>query len=78
MKVLRRNNHIVVSGVNMVSILFSVLTLLLQKYKTVEDEEYQQRKKIIQKEFPIHVSNVALIDPQNPKTPKPQNPMFSM
>jgi large subunit ribosomal protein L24 len=64
MKVLRRNNHIVVSGVNMVSILFSVLTLLLQKYKTVEDEEYQQRKKIIQKEFPIHVSNVALIDPQ--------------
>ena len=64
MKVLRRNNHIVVSGVNMVSILFNVLTLLLQKYKTVEDEEYQQRKKIIQKEFPIHVSNVALIDPQ--------------
>jgi large subunit ribosomal protein L24 len=64
MKVIRRTNHIVVSGVNMVSIAALVLTLLLQKYKTVEDEEYQQRKKIIQKEFPIHVSNVALIDPQ--------------
>ena len=64
MKVIRRTNHIVVSGVNMVSIAGLVLTLLLQKYKTVEDEEYQQRKKIIQKEFPIHVSNVALIDPQ--------------
>jgi len=30
----------------------------------IADEEYQQRKKTIQKEFPIHVSNVALIDPQ--------------
>jgi len=34
MKVIRAKNHIVVSGVNM-------------KYKTIEDEEYQQRKKII-------------------------------
>ena len=30
----------------------------------IADEEYQQRKKTIQKEFPIHVSNVALIDPK--------------
>jgi len=37
---------------------------LLQKYKVVDDDEHQQRKKTIQKEFPIHVSNVALIDPQ--------------
>ena len=34
------------------------------KYITVEDEEMQRRKKVVQKEFPIHVSNVALICPE--------------
>lgn len=33
------------------------------KFKIVEDEEMQRRKKTIKKEFPLHVSNVALIDP---------------
>lgn len=33
------------------------------KFKVVDDEEMQRRKKTIRKEFPIHVSNVALIDP---------------
>lgn len=28
------------------------------------DEEYVARKKVVQKEAPIHVSNVSLIDPE--------------
>lgn len=28
------------------------------------DEEYVQRKKVVQKEYPVHVSNVSLIDPE--------------
>eukprot|EP00352_Strombidinopsis_acuminata_P004711 CAMPEP_0176355110 /NCGR_PEP_ID=MMETSP0126-20121128/13060_1 /TAXON_ID=141414 ORGANISM="Strombidinopsis acuminatum, Strain SPMC142" /NCGR_SAMPLE_ID=MMETSP0126 /ASSEMBLY_ACC=CAM_ASM_000229 /LENGTH=78 /DNA_ID=CAMNT_0017707619 /DNA_START=285 /DNA_END=521 /DNA_ORIENTATION=+ len=34
------------------------------KYKVVNDDEYIKRKKTIQKEYPIHVSNVGLIDPE--------------
>ena len=34
------------------------------KYKIVEDEENSRVKKAIQKEAPIHLSNVNLIDPQ--------------
>lgn len=33
------------------------------KLKTIDDEEMQRRKKTITKEFPIHVSNVQLVDP---------------
>lgn len=29
------------------------------------DEEYVQRKKTVQKEYPVHVSNVSLIDPEH-------------
>jgi len=50
-KVLRKKNQVTVQGVNL-------------KYITVEDEEMQRRKKVVQKEFPIHVSNVSLIDPE--------------
>ena len=35
----------------------------MQKYKVVDDEEMQKRRKTIQREYPIHVSNIALIDP---------------
>ena len=34
------------------------------KFITVDDEEMQRRKKVVQKEFPIHVSNVNLVDPE--------------
>ena len=47
---LRSKNQVVVQGCNL-------------KYKRVDDEEMVQRKKTLQKEHPIHVSNVALIDP---------------
>ncbi len=50
LRVIRKKNQVVVQGVNM-------------KYKVVDDEEMQRRKKTIQKEYPIHVSNVSLIDP---------------
>ena len=33
------------------------------KFKKVQDEEMVQRTKTLQKEHPVHVSNVALIDP---------------
>lgn len=46
----RKKNAVTVSGVNM-------------KFKKVDDEEMQRRRKTIQKEFPIHVSNVQLVDP---------------
>jgi len=29
------------------------------------DDEYVQRKKVVQQESPVHVSNVALIDPES-------------
>lgn len=35
------------------------------KFKTVDDEEMQRRRKTIRKEFPVHISNVALVDPSN-------------
>lgn len=34
------------------------------KFKKVADEEMVQRKKTLEKEHPVHVSNVALIDPE--------------
>ena len=51
LKVLRKKNQVVVSGVNL-------------KFKRVQDDEMVQRTKTLQKEHPIHVSNVALIDPE--------------
>ena len=39
--------------------------LSFKKYKRVTDEEYVQRKKTVQQEKPIHISNVALIDPES-------------
>eukprot|EP00351_Strombidinopsis_sp_SopsisLIS2011_P000486 CAMPEP_0116879400 /NCGR_PEP_ID=MMETSP0463-20121206/11202_1 /TAXON_ID=181622 /ORGANISM="Strombidinopsis sp, Strain SopsisLIS2011" /LENGTH=118 /DNA_ID=CAMNT_0004528687 /DNA_START=233 /DNA_END=589 /DNA_ORIENTATION=+ len=48
---MRKTNQVVVQGAN-------------YKYKIVDDEEYIKRKKTIQKEYPIHVSNVGLIDPE--------------
>ena len=52
LRVMRKKNQVIVKGVNF-------------KFLTVEDEEMQRRKKVVQKEFPIHVSNVALIDPES-------------
>ena len=37
------------------------------KFKIVEDEEMQRRKKTVRKEFPLHVSNVSLVDPTTNK-----------
>ena len=34
------------------------------KFKVVTDDENMRRKKTVQKEHPLHVSNVQLIDPQ--------------
>ena len=50
LKVDRKKNLVTVQGVNL-------------KFKVVDDDEMQRRKKTIQKEFPIHVSNVQLVDP---------------
>ena len=50
LKVLRSKNQVVVSGVNL-------------KFKKVQDEEMIQRTKTLQKEHPIHISNVSLVDP---------------
>ena len=50
-KVYKQKNMVTVTGVNL-------------KFKKVDDEENQRLKKTIQKEFPIHISNVMLIDPQ--------------
>jgi len=46
----RSKNLVTVQGANL-------------KFKVVDDEEMQRRRKTIQKEFPIHVSNVQLVDP---------------
>ena len=51
LRVNRKTNEVLVKGVN-------------YKYKKVEDEENTRKKKTIQKEYPIHVSNVSLIDPE--------------
>jgi large subunit ribosomal protein L24 len=53
----RLNNQVVVQGANL-------------KFKVVEDEEMQRRKKTIRKEFPIHISNVQLVDPSNNEATK--------
>ena len=54
MRVFRKTNQVLVAGVNL-------------KYKKVDDEEMVRRKKTIQKESPVHVSNVSLIDPETAK-----------
>jgi len=51
LKVHRKKNQVTVKGINL-------------KFLTIEDEEMQRRKKVVQKEFPVHISNVALIDPE--------------
>jgi large subunit ribosomal protein L24 len=45
-----KENSVTVAGANL-------------KFKKVEDEEMQRRKKTVWKEVPLHVSNVALVDP---------------
>ena len=50
LKVIRAKNQVVVQGVNL-------------KFKTVQDDEMVTRKKTLQKEHPVHISNVSLIDP---------------
>ena len=50
MKVLRKENKVIVKGINL-------------KYKQVDDEEMVRRRKTVQIEAPVHVSNVSLIDP---------------
>ena len=51
MSVDRKKNQVTVAGVNL-------------KYITIDDEEMQRRKKVVQKEFPVHISNVSLLDPE--------------
>jgi len=53
----RKTNMVTVQGANL-------------KFKVVEDEEMQRRRKTIKKEFPIHVSNVQLVDPSNNEATK--------
>ena len=48
----RKTNQVTVAGANL-------------KFKLVDDEEGTRRRKTIRKEFPIHVSNVQLVDPSN-------------
>ncbi|CDW80367.1 ribosomal protein l24 containing protein [Stylonychia lemnae] len=50
----RKTNTVIVQGVNL-------------KYKRITDDEYVQRKKTVQQEGPIHLSNVSLIDPETGK-----------
>jgi len=50
-KVIREKNMVVIQGVNL-------------KFKKVQDEEMVMRTKTLQKEHPLHISNVALIDPE--------------
>ena len=54
LRVYRKTNQVLVAGVNL-------------KYKKVDDEEMVRRRKTIQKESPVHVSNVSLIDPEKNK-----------
>lgn len=51
MSINRKKNMIIVKGVNL-------------KYMRVEDDEGSRQTKVVQKEHPIHVSNVSLIDPE--------------
>jgi len=61
LEVLRAENRVVVQGVNMA-----------QRH---QKQTMQQEGGIVQKELPIHVSNVALIDP---KTEKPTRVGYRM
>ena len=54
LRVLRAKNQVLVQGVN-------------YKYKKIDDDEYVRRKKTVQKEHPLHISNVSLIDPETNK-----------
>lgn len=54
LRVYRDTNQVLVAGVNL-------------KYKRVDDEEMVRRRKTVQKESPIHVSNVSLLDPETGK-----------
>ena len=54
LRVFRKTNQVLVQGIN-------------YKFKTIEDDDYVRRKKTVQKEYPLHVSNVALIDPESGK-----------
>ena len=47
----RKRNQVTVTGVN-------------YKFISVEDDEMMRRKKVVQKEFPVHVSNVSLVCPE--------------
>ena len=49
-KVMKKRNMVTISGVNL-------------KFKMVTDDENTRVKKAIQKESPLHISNVSLIDP---------------
>lgn len=51
LRVYRKTNQVLVAGVNL-------------KYKRVDDEEMVRRRKTVQKESTVHVSNVSLIDPE--------------
>lgn len=52
LKVLKNKNKVIVKDVNL-------------KFITIDDEEGTGKmRKVIKKEAPIHVSNVALIDPE--------------
>lgn len=61
LEVLRAENRVLVQGVNMA-----------QRH---QKQSMQQEGGIVQKELPIHVSNVALIDP---KTEKPTRVGYKM
>ena len=52
LKVNKKLNTVTVQGVN-------------YSFKTVKDEEYVARTKVVQVEMPLHLSKVALIDPDN-------------
>ena len=54
LRVYRETNQVLVAGVNL-------------KYKRVDDEEMVRRRKTVQKESPVHVSNVSLLDPESGK-----------
>ena len=55
--VLAKENKVVVTGVNV-------------KKKHVKPNQSQPEGKIVEKEAPIHVSNVALVDPKTNKATK--------
>ena len=61
LKVLREQNRVIVQGVN-----------VAQRH---QKQSMQQEGGIVRKELPIHVSNVALIDP---KTEKPTRVGYKM